>query len=106
MNELAKILREAHNTYSRASWDSHLYKALASAVIGAGYAPVRRIPVPVDLDNSPELDGCPNGTVLFDSDEDVMVKYDGKWRFWGVDYEDDDEEGTVCLPATVVHYPT
>lgn len=50
-----------------------------------------------------EINALPNGSVLFDADLDVMVKYDGAWHYWGIDYEESDEEGTVMLPALLLH---
>lgn len=64
------------------------------------------IPVPRDLDNSPELDALPSGTVLFDGDEDVVIKDPaGVWRYWGSEYRPDEPEAVICLPALVIRKP-
>ncbi len=74
-------------------------------MIPDGFALIRQIPVPADLDRSPELDALPDGSVVFDSDLDVMVKDQGVWRYWASEPGPDEEEAVVCLPALVIHEP-
>lgn len=94
-------------------WGSFHAQRITELLAAEGWAFVRKIAVPADLDDSPELAELPNGSVLFDDDCDVVVKdgesdgekADGVWRFWGSDPTPNEEEAVICLPALLIHDP-
>jgi hypothetical protein len=53
------------------------------------------------VDTEAELKELPDGSVIFDSDCDVVVKFAGRWHAWN----SDEPGATVTLPVMVVHTP-